>query len=231
MPANNLRGAGSIPDREFLLAFNNPKYTNAQVMAALNCSWDAIKVKLRSKRLSEYLIMRREGGANGVWYTLSPDTLSITAETWKRQNAELLAEAPAIEAPTGTGPIMDTTIQPPVVEATIDTDSIMDTTIQPPVVEATTDTDSIGLIMDTAVVEAQPPAVAEVKFFAYLKNERIKFFGPTMDDALNMLFAKLRELNYSKIAISLTSNGSIVGLADMLPDCTYSISKQLSSGC
>ena len=230
-----MRGANAINDSEFLSAYNDKTKTNADVISALDTDWTAVGVKLRSERLKLHTLVRRAGGAKGTFTVVPEAELAIEARIWRetgvvQQNPQTGSYVPM----TDTGEYRRTGDQANEAGATVaaTTETTTETTSSMSVGGATAAAPVDGTGSTDAQTSAQQPVAApakEVSFNVNIVGTPYKFSGPTIEDAQDGLFRKLRELDFAKVQISSARNGSPVGLQHFRDGGEYRITKQLTA--
>ncbi len=201
-----LRTSGQITDVAFLAAYNDVNLTNEQVATQLETDWTTAKVKLRSTRISLHLTVKRDTAKSGGVPTLLPESeLSLEAKQW------LVDKTVQVQ---GTGPyvpLADRTTSETPTETPAATG--VPTTANAPVTTST----PTGTVTELAF-----------SFTAEIFGTPYNITGPSRDAALNSLWAKLQEMNFSKIQIT-SQTGQVISVNDISNTGYYKFTKQLTA--
>ena len=202
MTTSEIRGASKITDSEFLAAYNDAKLDNAAVIKKLSTDWNAIGVKLRSERVKLHTTVVRIGGAKGSAEPIAAEKLSLEAKAWLKDGT-----VQSQPAKGGYVPLAD--------RENGNTSS------------TTTKTASTASTTSTASTSASNNA-SEFSFTAELFGTRSVFNGTDRNDAMNKLFTRLQELNFSKVTIT-NSNGTVIGINEIANNGFYVFKKQMTA--
>jgi hypothetical protein len=239
------RGASSIPDLEFLKAYNDPKASNAQILEALQTDWTAVGVKLRSARLQLHTLVTRTGGAKGTAEAKDKDDLALEAQIFKKH--EIVQPQPngpyiSLQERIDAGKIkVNSKLEVTELESKGETAKPAAKADAPAKGKADAKADKAkpaDKAKDSGKAAAEEPAkptktkvAADPRAFVFQANifsTNYEFAGASKNDATNALFTKLQELNVSKVQIS-DNNGRSCGFADIVHGGKYKFSKQLTA--
>ena len=218
--SNNLRGAGTISDAEFLTAYNNASLSNAEILAQLNTDWTAIGVKLRSVHLQLHRTGNRTGGSKGSFEAFRASELAYEAKLWQ-ESGVIQPKRPGYEAMT-KAEYNAAKGQTPAVAAPAPAPATAPKA-------APASTAAVVAPAPTAPVTSAVANSAAFKFQAEIFGTTYEFEGANKDDAYDALFRKLRELNFSKVAITNLNSGSAIGINDIVNGGRYKFNKQLTA--
>lgn len=234
-----MRGANAINDSEFLSAYNDKTKTNADVITALDTDWTAVGVKLRSERLKLHTLVRRAGGAKGTFTVIPEAELAIEARIWRetgvvQQNPQTGSYVPMTDTGeyrrTGDAANEAGAAAPAATTATTTTEATASTaSMSVGGATAAAPVDGTGTASAETPVAAPAASTKEVSFNVNIVGTSYKFSGPTIEDAQDGLFRKLRELDFAKVQISDARSGSPVGLQHFRDGGEYRITKQLTA--
>ena len=215
MSNTEIRGAASITDEEFLVAYNNSEISNSQMLEQLQTDWTAIGVKLRSEHLRLHRTGERTGGAKGTYTGFTASQLAPEAKIWKATG--VIQPKP----PRGQSYTPMTAAQYRAA-----------TEVNAPAAPATPAPATPAPVPAPAAPVPVPATPATTfSFRAEIFGTAFSFSGEDKDSAFDALFQKLRELNFSKVSITNASNGRNVGIGEIANGGSYKLTKQLTAAC
>ena len=233
-----LRTATQINDTEFLAAYNNKDLTNAQILAELNTSWDAIQVKNRSARLKAHQTVERSGGANGTHKALPKKQQRLEAQVWaahgsvqpqpnggayitladriKAKKIRVTAELVVEEVDASTSKTASTSKAAGSGKRAVDVKSGVDHAKD---VNARTNASAGGAV----TTEAN----AKFAFKAKIYGEEFNFEAPTRKEAMNAMLEKVQEKGFTKVVIK--RGRTMIDLGSVTNGDSISVERQMSA--